>query len=540
MAKTQKDARLMEYKDTISQLNMTVKSQNEIIISLKKTIASNQEQMQVMTEKIDYLTAKLFGTSSEKTKNLEGQYSLFDEAEQEAAPAGESAVAEAIPVKEHTRKAKSRQADIFKGVPSRDEIIPLSDEQKYCADCGAELEVIGKEFVRREFRFTPAKGEVVNIYIETAKCPVCSEAPAMEKAVQFVKSRAPEALIPHSYAAASVAAWVMYQKYANSMPLYRQEQDFKQMGVMLGRATLANWIIYCASEYFAPFYDYLHRELLKRQFLMADETRVQVLKEPGRNAETDSFMWLFRTGEDGLPPIILYKYTETRAGFNAADFLKRFKGYLETDCYQGYNSLPDVRRCCCWAHLRRYFVEAVPKGKELDYRNPAAQGVQYCNKLFEYERQSQQKGHTFEQRKEYRLQKETPVLDAFWEWVSQQSPKKGTRFEKAVNYAQNHKEQFMTYLEDGRCSFSNNLSENSIRPFTVGRRNWLFCDTPRGADASATVYTMVEMARAHKLNIYKYLNYLLERLPRTAMTDKEMLKLVPWSEAVQAACSGAM
>ena len=126
MAKTQKDARLMEYKDTISQLNMTIKSQNEIIISLKETIASNQEQMQIMTEKIDYLTAKLFGTSSEKTKNLEGQYSLFDEAEQEAAPADESAVAESILVKEHTRKAKSKQADIFKGVPSRDEIIPLS------------------------------------------------------------------------------------------------------------------------------------------------------------------------------------------------------------------------------------------------------------------------------------------------------------------------------------------------------------------------------------------------------------------------------
>lgn len=540
MAKTQKDARLMEYKDTISQLNMTIKSQNEIIISLKETIASNQEQMQIMTEKIDYLTSKLFGTSSEKTKNLEGQYSLFDEAEQEAVPANESAVAEAIVVKGHTRKAKSKQADIFKGVPSRDETMPLSDEQKYCADCGAELEVIGKEFVRREFRFTPAKGEVVNIYIETAKCPVCSEASAMEKAVQFVKSHAPEALIPHSYATASVVAFVMYQKYANSMPLYRQEQDFKQIGVLLGRATLANWIIYCASEYFAPFYDYLHRELLRRQFLMADETRVQILKEPGRNAQTDSFMWLFRTGEDGLPPIILYKYAETRAGFNAADFLKGFKGYLETDCYQGYNSLPDVRRCCCWAHLRRYFVEAVPKGKELDYSDPAAQGVQYCNKLFEYERQSREKGHTTGQRKEYRLQKETPVLDAFWEWVSQQSPKKGTRFEKAVNYAQNHKEQFMTYLEDGRCSFSNNLSENAIRPFTVGRRNWLFCDTPKGADASATVYTMVEMAKAHKLNIYKYLSYLLERLPRTALSDKEMSKLVPWSETIQAACSGAM
>lgn len=540
MAKSQKDARLIEYKDMISQLNLTVKSQNEIILSLKDTIASNQEQMRIMTEQIEYLTKKLFGTSSEKTKNLDGQYSLFDEAEQEAMPTDETEIAESISVKEHTRKVKSKQSDVFKGVPSRDEIIPLSEEQKYCTECGSEMKVIGKEFVRREFRFTPAKGEVVNIYVETAKCPVCSEAPAMEKAVQFVKSHAPEALIPHSYATASVVAWVMYQKYANSMPLYRQEQDWKQLGVMLNRATLANWIIYCATQYFGPFYDYLHRELLKREFLMADETRIQVLHEEDRKAETDSFMWLFRSGEDGLPDIVLYKYTETRAKFHAAEFLNGFQGYLETDCYQGYNNLPGIKRCCCFAHLRRYFVEAVPRGKELDYSNPAAQGVQYMNRLFDHERYSTAKKHTPAQRYAYRLEKEKPTLDAFWKWISQQSPKKGTRFEKAVNYAQNHKDEFMTYLEDGRCSFSNNLSENAIRPFTVGRRNWLFSDTPKGADASAMVYTMVEMAKTHNLNIYKYLNYLLEQLPSTAMADEELAKLVPWNDTVQATCSGAM
>lgn len=229
---------------------------------------------------------------------------------------------------------------------------------------------------------------------------------------------------------------------------------------------------------------------------MADETRIQVLHEEDRKAETD--------------------------------------------CYQGYNNLPGIKRCCCFAHLRRYFIEAIPKGKELDYSNPAAQGVQYINRLFEHERYSAARNHTPEQRHAYRLEKEKPILDAFWQWISQQVPKKGTRFEKAVNYAQNHKDEFMTYLEDGRCSFSNNLSENAIRPFTVERRNWLFSDTPKGADASAMVYTMVEMAKAHNLNIYKYLNYLLERLPRTAMTNEEFAKLVPWNETVQASCSGAM
>lgn len=147
---------------------------------------------------------------------------------------------------------------------------------------------------------------------------------------------------------------------------------WKQLGVLLNKGTLANWGIYCAAQYFKPLYDYLHRELLKREFLMADETRIQVLHEEERKAETDTFMWLFRSGEDGLLDIALYQYTETQAKFNAVEFLKGFHGYLETDCYQGYNNLPSIKRCCCFAHLRRYFVETVPKGKELDHGNPAA------------------------------------------------------------------------------------------------------------------------------------------------------------------------
>lgn len=138
---------------------------------------------------------------------------------------------------------------------------------------------------------------------------------------------------------------------------------------------------------------------------MTDETRIQVLKETGRNPETDSYMWLFRSGENGLPPIILYWYTQTRAKYNAETFLSGFQGYLVTDGYQGYNNLPDIKRCCCWSHTRRYFIDAVPKGKEYDYSNPAVQGVQFCSKLFEYERLSKEKNHTYEQRKDYRLEK---------------------------------------------------------------------------------------------------------------------------------------
>ena len=162
----------------------------------------------------------------------------------------------------------------------------------------------------------------------------------------------------------------------------------------------------------------------------------------------------------------------------------------------------------------------------------AVQGVQFCDRLFAYKRICTQRKYTYEQRHEYRNQKARPVLDAFFSWLEEQRPRKGSRFEKAVNYALNRIPYLNTYLEDGRCSFSNNLSENAIRPFTVGRENWLFSNSPKGAQASAIVYTMVEMAKAHGLNIYQYLNYVLEHRPNEAMSDEELERFVPWNPEV--------
>lgn len=173
MAKNINDSRITEQKDTISQLNMVVNSQNELITSLRSTVEECNATISSLREQVEYLTKKLFGTSSEKSKMVAGQLNLFDEAEQEAQLPEEEAAAETV-MKGHTRSARRTNKETFKGVPSRDEVIPLSEDQRRCADCGSEMEVIGKEFVRQEFRFTPAKGEVVNIYRETAKCPRCS------------------------------------------------------------------------------------------------------------------------------------------------------------------------------------------------------------------------------------------------------------------------------------------------------------------------------------------------------------------------------
>ena len=325
----------------------------------------------------------------------------------------------------------------------------------------------------------------------------------------------------------------MYQKYCNCVPLYRQEKDWAQYGAPLSRATLANWIIENTMEFFDPMTSFFKRKLLERRFLMADESPLQVLKEPGRRPQTKSFMWLYRTGEDDDVPIIIYKYSQTRAGDNAKDFLDGYDGYLMCDGYSGYNKVKTAKRCSCWAHVRRYLVEAIPKGHENDLTHPAVQGLAYVDKLFAYEKSIHEKHSKPEAIRKARLAKEKPILDAFFVWLDKQTTARGSRMEKAVVYARNRKPFLETYLEDGRCSFSNNASERSVKPFVMGRKNWLFSDTPEGAVASEKVYTIVETAKANGVNIYHYLTYLLKKCPSPTMTDEELERLAPWNEEVK-------
>ncbi len=544
MALNPNDIQFRELKDMLSQLNKVIEQQTATIQELKEALQEANAQASLQKEQIEYLKKKLYGRSSEKREQqAEGQLTLFDlfpglfdEAEFSSDP--EVPEEEVLVVKEHKRKAKRTTGEKFDSLPVEEVIEDLPEEEKTCPECGTPLEKIGKEYVRQELVYIPATLKLVKYYRNTYRCPVCTEGYTPDAGPYFKKPDMPAALIPGSYASATVVSWCMYQKYSLAVPLYRQEHDWLQFGVELSRTTMANWIITCTDRYLENMYGYFHRELLKREFLMADETRVQVLKEPERRAQTQSFMWLVRSGEDGLAPIILFGYTETRARYNIERFLEGYAGgYLETDGYQGYNNLQGIRRCCCWSHVRRYFMDAIPKGKQKDLGEPAVQGVQYCDKLFLHERYCNEHGYTSEQRKEYRDRHSKPVIDAFFAWLEKQKPVKGSRFDTAVKYAWNRKDYLYTYLEDGRCSLSNNLSENSIRPFTLGRKNWLFAATPAGAHASAIVYSIIETAKASGLNIYKYLNYLLEQRPDAGTTDNQLERLAPWNEDIKEHCS---
>lgn len=205
-----------------------------------------------------------------------------------------------------------------------------------------------------------------------------------------------------------------------------------------------------------------------------------------------------------------------------------------------YNNVQETNRCCCYAHIRRYLLEAIPKGQEKDYSNPAVQGVLYCNKLFEYERTYKEKGLSHKQIKNRRLKDQKPVVEGFLAWADSVNPGSNGRLKKALTYIGNRRDILMTYLEDGRCSLSNNLSENAIRPVTVGRKNWLFSDTPEGAVANTLYLTIAAMAKAYNLNLYDYLVYLLEHCPSKSMSDEELSKLAPWDETVQEVCKNKM
>ena len=532
MARSSKDIQLSELKDMIAQLNTTIKTLND-------TIARQQSENDNLKAELAWFRQKMFGSSSERRiDDLSGQLSLFDTPSENEKPV-ELIEPEIVEQPKKSRKKKPTLKEQFKDIPTRQvPVDTLSAEDRICPLCGSEMLAIGTEVIRSEIVYTPPKLERIEYIATTYACPECKDT----EEPQFIKDNGRPALIPGSYASESLLAYILYRKYGLYIPLYRQEQDFLQMSAPIGRTSMAHWIITAGQEYMQPMYDYFHRELLKRRFLMMDETPIQVLKEEGRKAQSKSYFWLIRTGEDGLNPIILYNYTPTRAGENAKQFLKGIEPgfYLMADGYQGYNKVKETKRCCCFAHIRRYLLEAIPKGHEKDYSNPAVQGVLYCNKLFEYERSYKEKGLSFKQIQNRRLKDQKPVIEGFLAWLKQVNPGSNGKLKKAITYIRNREEFLMTYLEDGRCSLSNNLSENCIRPVTVGRKNWLFSDTPDGANANALYFTIVEMAKAYNLNLYEYLKYLLEHRPNKDMSDDELAKLAPWSEEVQEKCSKQM
>lgn len=530
----------MTEKEELQMLRELVKKQQLQLSEKDEVIRRQQIQIENMTQALLHARKKMFGRSSEVSTGYE-QLCLFEE----TAELAKSLLKEQenIVVKEHKRTPRKPgiRKEMLAGLPKEIEEYIIDEEEK-CSVCGGELKVIGKEIVRTEVEFKPATLIVKQIVRQVAKCTMCGSN-ENDRPKHIQKASVPAKVLPHSIATHSLVAQVMYQKFGMGVPFARQEKDFYRMGLVLSRANMAHWTIRCSDEWLMPVYDRIHQELIRKcEILHMDETRIQVNKENGKKAGSDSFMWVLQSGACENIKATFFHYSRTRSQKVALELIDGFKGYLTTDAYAAYSNmhLEDVKNNFCWSHLRRYYVDSIPldnSGKEIP-GSKGAEGREYVNLLFKLE--SEMSDLTYNERKAKRQEASRALLDAFWSWVENtiSIPTTNEKLTKALNYSLNHKKELEMFLEDGRLEISNNLCESHIRPFATARRAWLFADTPNGARANAVLYTLVETARANDLNVYAYLDYLLAEMPNADFYNHPEIidDMLPWSDKLPESC----
>lgn len=524
----------MEQTEILLTIRRQLTMLQSTIDSLKEQSRQKDEEIERLRQIILNLQRTQFGQRSEKRTYVlddgNQQLSLFDtpekSEEQSSSEPSQNSERE-IRVSGHSRKKKRTLEELCASLPVEERIVDLPDEEKVNAD-GHALTCIGQEYIRTELVLERARAKVVKHY---RKVYADRELEQETGYAEVFKPVMPPPLLPHSYASASVVTDVLMKKYVDAMPLYRQEQMWKRMGVELKRGTMANWVIQVADLYLRPFWKRIRSELLTQSTIHADETVMQVLKEKGKPATSESRMWVYSSAKRADIQLRCFEYRESRSGKWAKTFLEGFSGVLITDGYSGYNKVQEAERAGCWAHMRRKWLEAMPEGADAKTCK-AAEGYEFCNRLFELEHQFEEL--TAEERLIQRKEKSGPVLEAYWKWLNTIARPTG-KLKDAVTYAQNQKAHLSAFLEHGEIEISNNQVENAIRPFVIGRKGWLFADTPQGAEASAIIYSLMETAKANSLRLDDYLLHLLSVLPERAEQDKdfEMDDLLPWSEEMK-------
>lgn len=516
-------------------------SKAELINALQATQDALRERdniIHILHEKLRLLGAKTYGARSEQRSN-DPQADLFNEAEQigqadddnslEAGSliADDSATAtdEQSETITYTRRKRPGRKPLPESLPRVEIELDIPEADKVCG-CGCQKKHIGSDS-NEQLEIIPQKMFVARYLRHKYACPQC------EDGVQIAPPQ--PAMIPKSNAGPGLLAYVVTAKYQDALPLYRQEKIFSRYGVELTRQTLANWIIKC-SQALDPLLSLFEQAMRQAPVILMDETTVQVNKEDGKAASSKSYMWIRRAlappdehnryGKD----ITLYHYSPSRSGEVAAQLLKDYRGALMSDAYAGYNNVAAAQKLMhaqCWAHARRKFVEAeksLPKGK----KSPAITAIlNEIAKLYAIEKQI--KAFDAGPKQQQRAQRATPILDKLHQSLLKKAnevlPK--SAFGEAVNYTLKCWGGLTHYLKNGHIPIDNNGAENGIRPFVIGRKNWMFCDTVNGAHASAKLYSVIETAKANGLEPYQYLKHLFTELPK-AKNEADVQKLLPW------------
>jgi transposase len=472
------------------------------LASQQTTLEAREARIRQLEEIIRTFQRKTFAGTSEQVSAA--QMGLFNEAE-EIEATGEPEVT----IQPHTRRRRGRPA-LPPELPREEVIHDLPEADKVCPHDGAALEQIGQE-TSEQLDIVPAQVKVIRHVRLKYACPCCQQ--------HVATAAKPAQPLGKSIAAPGLLAYIATAKYADALPLYRQVSQFARSGVELDRTTLANWMIKCG-ELVQPLINRLTELILEQPVIGMDETTVQVLEEPGKPAQSNSYMWVMGAG----PPeqrLLVYHYEPSRSSSVPLDRLEGFAGALMADGYSGYGvacRTHGIHRLGCWAHARRKFFDAAklqPKGKT----GRPDQALAMINKLYLIERQARELDP--KQRHQLRQEKSQPELDKLQAWLSKTLPRVApkTKLGEALHYLDNQWSALIRYLDDGRYPIDNNAIENAIRPFAIGRKNWLFSKTQAGARASANLYSLIETAKGHSIEPYTYLRHVFKELPLAETVD---------------------
>lgn len=522
------DAQQAAYKEQLHAQQATYQeqlhAQEATIIDQEKKLQHYLETIETLRYQKNLLLQQRYGRKSEQIDESQAKQlaMCFDEAEEEQT--GESSTEEAstddtVTVPAHQRKKRGRKS-LSKDLPRIQVDHDLEDDNKQC-ECGCALTPIGVE-TSEQIDMIPAQVYVIEHRRHQYACKACE---AGVRTAPYEKQHP----IPKSIASPGLLSHLLVSKYKDHLPLYRQEAIFQRIGIDISRKTLSNWVIQIG-ELFKPLVKLMHDEIESYDIAYADETPVQVLKEVDRPATSKSYMWVFMGG----PPdqfSKIYHYAPTRSSTVPSSYLEDFKGILHCDGYASYqtmadNRLDEIKLSACWAHVRRKFIE-VTKGTKKS--GLAHEAVKQIAELYKLEKQARQKGYDANTRYRLRQKKAKPIVEKFEKWckthasqVLPQSP-----IATAIHYAVNRMEALKVYLSDGRLEIDNNRTERAIKPFVLGRKNWLFMGNEKGAEASANIYSLMETCAHHGVNVYSYFKYVLTHI-REATTMDDLEKLLPY------------
>jgi transposase len=482
-----------------------------------------------LEEQLRLFKNEVFGRSSERHLEPPADQLLLFKGHAKLDTGDTSRADDKITVGAHSRKKRGRKP-LPKDLPRIDIIHDLSEDEKQCA-CGARLSRFGEE-VSEKLDYIPARLRVERHIRYKYACKNCEgvedQGPSVKIAPLSVQ------LIPKSHATAGLLAHIGVSKFGDGLPLYRQQKMFERLGIELSRATMSKWMVQAAGQC-SGLIDLLREQIRSGPLIGIDESPLQVLKEAGRKNTSKSYMWVYRGGPADHP-VLLYDYQKTRSGKTALAFLHDYKGYIQTDDFSGYDHLdqkPGIVHLGCWAHARRKFVKVAAvrkkhRSKRVNPKSLADQALNYIGKLYKIEKQARRQELDAAQILRLRQQEAKPLLDQFKDWLESTkplTPPKGL-LGQAISYTLSNWQKLIIYIEDGRLRPDNNLVENAIRPFVVGRKNWLFAGSPDGARTSATFFTLIETAKANGLEPYAYLRHIFEKLPH-AKSDQDLKDLLP-------------